>query len=110
MISAIPQSPHSREKSFTELFQAVRARTLEIVAPLEIEDYVIQTAQFMSPPPWHIRHTSWFFQTVLQKFQPGYQTYSEAFLFYFNSYFDEFGPWIERQALRSHSRPTSAET
>src|SRR5260370_21284878 len=110
MISAIPQSPHSREKSFTELFQAVRARTLEIVAPLEIEDYVIQTAEFMSPPRWHIGHTSWFFETVLQKFQPGYQTYSEDFLFYFNSYYEAFGARIERQKRGSRSRPTVAET
>ena len=93
-----------------ELYQSVRARTLEIVAPLEIEDYVIQTAEFMSPPRWHIGHTSWFFETVLQKFQPGYKTYSEDFLFFFNSYYEGFGPRIERQKRGTRSRPTVAET
>lgn len=34
-------------------YQAVRAQTMEIVKPLEIEDYVVQTAPFMSPPRWH---------------------------------------------------------
>ena len=93
-----------------DLYQSVRARTLEIVAPLEIEDYVIQTAEFMSPPRWHIGHTSWFFETVLQKFQPGYKTYSDDFLFYFNSYYEGFGARIERPKRGTRSRPTVAET
>jgi hypothetical protein len=54
MVSAISQSFHSGETTAAELYEQVRARTLEIVAPLEIEDYVIQTAEFMSPPRWHI--------------------------------------------------------
>lgn len=92
------------------LYSSVRARTLEIVAPLEIEDYVIQTAEFMSPPRWHIGHTSWFFETVLQKYQPGYKVYSDEFLFYFNSYYEGFGPRIERSKRGARSRPTVRET
>jgi ergothioneine biosynthesis protein EgtB len=97
-------------ETVSDLYQSVRARTLEIVSPLEIEDYVIQTAEFMSPPRWHIGHTSWFFETVLQKFQPGYKTWSEDFLFYFNSYYEGFGPRIERPRRGTRSRPTVAET
>src|SRR5260370_5319443 len=93
-----------------DFFQQVRARTMEIVAPLEIEDYVIQTAEFMSPPRWHIGHTSWFFETVLQKYQPGYKIYSEEFLFYFNSYYEGFGQRIERPKRGTRSRPTVKET
>src|SRR2546430_12918408 len=93
-----------------DLYQQVRARTLEIVAPLEIEDYVIQTAEFMSPPRWHIGHTSWFFETVLQKYRAGYKTYSDDFLFYFNSYYEGFGARIERPKRGTRSRPTVAET
>jgi len=98
------------QPSIADLYKSVRARTLEIVAPLEIEDYVIQTAEFMSPPRWHIGHTSWFFETVLQKFQPGYRTYSDDFLFYFNSYYEGFGARIERPKRGTRSRPTVAET
>src|SRR3989442_2946226 len=93
-----------------DLYQQVRARTLEIVAPLEIEDYVVQTAEFMSPPRWHLGHTSWFFETVLQKFKTGYQTYSDEFLFYFNSYYEGFGARIERPKRGTRSRPTVKET
>jgi ergothioneine biosynthesis protein EgtB len=96
--------------STADLYQSVRARTLEIVTPLEIEDYVIQTAEFMSPPRWHIGHTSWFFETVLQKFKAGYRAYSEDYLFYFNSYYEGFGARIERQKRGTRSRPTVAET
>jgi ergothioneine biosynthesis protein EgtB len=110
MVSTNSQPIEIDSTALLDLFQQVRARTLEIVAPLEIEDYVIQTAEFMSPPRWHIGHTSWFFETVLQKYQPGYKTYSEEFLFYFNSYYEGFGQRIERPKRGTRSRPTVAET
>src|SRR5438874_10003908 len=91
MASPISQPVKSEPRSIADLYHQARARTLEIVAPLEIEDYVIQTAEFMSPPRWHIGHTTWFFETVLQKYQPGYQTYTDEFLFYFNSYYEGYG-------------------
>jgi ergothioneine biosynthesis protein EgtB len=109
-MSTAPTIQNSLKTSIASLYQSVRARTLEIVAPLEIEDYVIQTAEFMSPPRWHIGHTSWFFETVLQKYQPGHQVYSEDFLFFFNSYYEGFGPRIERPKRGTRSRPTVAET
>lgn len=96
--------------SISDLYKRVRARTMEIVAPLEIEDYVIQTAEFMSPPRWHIGHTSWFFETVLQAHKPGYKVYSEDFLWYFNSYYEGFGSRIERPKRGTKSRPTVRET
>src|SRR5687768_4616034 len=92
------------------LYREVRARTMQIVAPLEIEDYVIQTAEYMSPPRWHIGHTSWFFETLLRTYQPGYETYSEEFLFYFNSYYEGFGARIERPKRGTKSRPTVKAT
>jgi len=110
MAATFQPAQHLRTQSIAELYLAVRARTLEIVAPLEIEDYVIQTAEFMSPPRWHIGHTSWFFETVLQKYQPGYRTYSDDFLFFFNSYYEGFGPRIERPKRGTRSRPTVSET
>jgi len=108
MVSAIRES--TNKKALIDLYKAVRARTMEIVAPLEIEDYVIQTAEFMSPPRWHIGHTSWFFETVLQAHKPGYRVYSEDFLFYFNSYYEGFGVRIERPKRGTKSRPTVKAT
>lgn len=100
----------SAAASTIEMFKQVRQQTMQIVAPLEIEDYVIQTAEFMSPPRWHIGHTSWFFETLLQTYQPGYQAYDEDFLFYFNSYYEGFGKRILRAKRGTRSRPTVKET
>ena len=76
MASTIREISGPDTVSIADLYKQVRARTMDIVAPLEIEDYVIQTAEFMSPPRWHIGHTSWFFETVLQAHKPGYRVYS----------------------------------
>ncbi len=73
--SAGERSRISGASAIGALYRKVRAQTMRIVAPLEIEDYVIQTAEFMSPPRWHIGHTSWFFETVLQAHRPGYKIY-----------------------------------
>lgn len=110
MASTIRDFSRQDTVSLAELYQQVRSRTMQIVAPLEIEDYVIQTADFMSPPRWHIGHTSWFFETVLQAHKPGYSVYSEDFLFYFNSYYEGFGERIERPKRGTKSRPTVKET
>src|SRR5215813_4096067 len=110
MAASIQIAEDLRAKSIADLYQSVRARTMEIVAPLEIEDYVIQTAEFMSPPRWHIGHTSWFFETLLQAYQRGYKIYSKPYLFYFNSYYEGFGARIERPKRGTRSRPTVRET
>ena len=110
MVLSAREISRNRVSSIIDLYKDVRARTMQIVAPLEIEDYVIQTAEFMSPPRWHIGHTSWFFETVLQAHKPNYQTYSEEFLFYFNSYYEGFGARIERPKRGTKSRPTVRET
>ena len=110
MVSPIQQSTISDPLSMTAFYQQVRARTMQIVVPLETEDYVIQTAEFMSPPRWHIGHTSWFFETLLQAHQPGYHVYSEEYLFYFNSYYEGFGARIERPKRGTRSRPTVKDT
>ncbi|HEY8184748.1 MAG TPA: ergothioneine biosynthesis protein EgtB [Pyrinomonadaceae bacterium] len=110
MASTIGEIVVPKTRSIIELYKDVRARTMQIVAPLEIEDYVIQTAEFMSPPRWHIGHTSWFFETLLQTYQPGYGVYSEEYLFYFNSYYEGFGERIERPKRGTRSRPTVKDT
>jgi len=110
MVSTIQPLAEKDNAAIVELYKKVRAQTMQIVAPLEIEDYVVQTAEFMSPPRWHLGHTSWFFETVLQSYQSGYKAYSEDYLFYFNSYYEGFGPRMERAKRGTKSRPTVKET
>jgi ergothioneine biosynthesis protein EgtB len=110
MASTVSKSLAADSFSLVQLYRDVRAQTMRIVAPLELEDYVIQTAEYMSPPRWHIGHTSWFFETLLQQYKPGYTVYSPQFLFYFNSYYEGFGARIERPKRGTKSRPTVEET
>ena len=91
-------------------FRTVRSRTLEIVAPLEIEDYVVQTAPFMSPPRWHLGHTTWFFEMVLKDNLPGYKLFCEPYLYFFNSYYERFGSRIRKEHRGTKSRPTVEQT
>lgn len=96
-------------ESLLDYYNTVRSATTDICKPLEIEDYVIQTDVFMSPPRWHLGHTTWFFEMVLQEHLPHYTVFNEKFLFFFNSYYDGFGKRIDRHKRGSFSRPTVAQ-
>ncbi|MEO6638959.1 MAG: DinB family protein, partial [Ginsengibacter sp.] len=58
-----------------EKYKAVRRFSEEICAPLKTEDYVVQPIVDVSPPKWHIGHTTWFFETFVLK--PNMQGYKE---------------------------------
>jgi ergothioneine biosynthesis protein EgtB len=91
-------------------FQEVRKATLALCKPLEIEDYVVQTAEFMSPPRWHLGHTTWFFEMLLAEIDTSYVPYQESYLYFFNSYYERFGERIPRGNRGTRSRPTVKET
>ena len=91
-------------------FQQVRKQTLAIVEPLEIEDYVIQTDFFMSPPRWHLGHVSWFYDQLLRKHYKKYQSYTSNYDYYLNSYYRTFGEPFDKGKRGTISRPTVEET
>lgn len=98
-----------REK-VVEYYQRVRARTEEICQPLEIEDYVVQPIEDVSPPKWHLAHTTWFFETiVLPAFDPALEPLHPKYNFLFNSYYHTFGERWERPKRGALSRPTVKE-
>lgn len=88
----------------------IRTRTLEITKPLLSEDYGVQPNKDISPPKWHLGHTSWFYEAViLSKFIIDYKYFDSDLLPLFNSYYKTLGPHIH-QAERGHlSRPTVQE-
>jgi len=89
------------------LYESTRQLTLEIVRPLEVEDCVVQPALFVSPPKWHLAHTSWFFeQFVLQQFFPGYEAFDSDFKMLFNSYYFSVGDRPPRDCRGFMTRPT----
>lgn len=95
---------------FFSLFKKVRRQTIEIVEPLEIEDYVIQTEEFMSPPRWHLGHVSWFYNQLLKTYYKDYKPYKEDYSYYLNSYYQAFGKPFNKARRGTVSRPTLKET
>jgi len=91
-------------------FRAVRNRTESLCSPLEIEDYCIQASDSVSPPKWHLAHTTWFFETfILMPFAPGYRVFHEAYTYLFNSYYETAGTFFPRPQRGLLSRPTVAQ-
>jgi ergothioneine biosynthesis protein EgtB len=91
-------------------YTRVRAKTEDICAPLEIEDFVVQPMADVSPPRWHIAHVTWFFeQFVLQEFVSRYEPFHPQFAFLFNSYYNHVGERTERPRRGMLTRPTVQE-
>ncbi|MCB0297172.1 MAG: DinB family protein, partial [Calditrichaeota bacterium] len=95
----------------TRYFLRVRKVSEDICAPLEVEDYVIQPIMDVSPPKWHLGHTSWFYEALfLDKLIPDYSAYHPDYAFVFNSYYESFGTRIQRDSRGTLSRPSVEET
>ncbi|WP_224484314.1 ergothioneine biosynthesis protein EgtB [Robertkochia aurantiaca] len=91
-------------------FLQTRQATDEICAPLKFEDYVVQPVVDVSPPKWHLGHTTWFFEEfVLKKFKPGYEIFDEDFAFIFNSYYETVGKRVLRPNRGNLTRPSVEE-
>ena len=88
---------------------SVRRYTAQLCEPLEIEDYVPQPEPFVSPPKWHLAHTTWFFEEmILKKYLPHYVEFDHQFNFLFNSYYQSMGERADRALRGIITRPTVA--
>jgi hypothetical protein len=91
-------------------FIEVRTRTLELFKPLNIEDAVIQSSTFGSPPNWHIAHVTWFFQKILEKYGEPISSDHSINLDYLNSYYQKFGNILPKSERGKFPRPTVKQT
>lgn len=92
--------------NFLERYKAVRQRTEDICQPLETEDFVVQPVADVSPPKWHIGHTTWFFETFILKNVKGYKEFNSDYNYVFNSYYETVGARVIRTDRGNLSRPT----
>jgi ergothioneine biosynthesis protein EgtB len=94
-------------------YKTIRKKTEEICAPLQAEDYVVQPIVDVSPPKWHLGHTTWFFETfVLEAYEEGYKEnreFNKDYNFIFNSYYESIGSRVIRTDRGNLSRPTVEE-
>ncbi|MBJ7899650.1 MAG: ergothioneine biosynthesis protein EgtB [Cyanobacteria bacterium RI_101] len=94
-----PQS-YRETRQFSEL----------LCRPLAVEDYVIQSMADVSPPKWHLAHTTWFFETfLLIPHLAGYEVFHPQYGYLFNSYYEAQGERHPRPQRGLLSRPTVAE-
>ena len=87
-------------------YNAVRARTRALVAPLSPEDMAVQSMPDASPAKWHLAHTTWFFETFLLAGVDGYRPFDPAYAFLFNSYYETLGPRQPRARRGLLTRPS----
>ena len=94
-------------KTLLDFFLETRKHTENICAPLVTEDYVVQPMADVSPPKWHLGHSTWFFEEFIhKKFKKGYQVFDDDFSFVFNSYYESVGKRVVRSDRGNLSRPT----
>src|SRR5262249_35813321 len=91
-------------------YRAVRRATERLSAPLQPEDYILQSMTEASPAKWHLAHTTWFFeQFVLAGAEAGYRPFRPQYNYLFNSYYEAVGPRHPRPERRLLSRPGIGE-
>ena len=90
-----------------DFFLETRKDTEIICKPLEIEDYVVQPIVDVSPPKWHLGHTTWFFEEfILKPHLENYKVFDADFSFVFNSYYETVGKRVVRADRGNMSRPS----
>ncbi|SDS12322.1 ergothioneine biosynthesis protein EgtB [Gramella sp. MAR_2010_147] len=97
------------QNKIIQLFKETRADSEKICSFLETEDYVVQPIENVSPPKWHLGHTTWFFEEfVLKKYAGSHKLFDENTAYVFNSYYESVGEKVIRTNRGNLSRPTVA--
>lgn len=90
-----------------EQYISVRQHSVKICASLKTEDYVVQPIVDVSPPKWHLGHTTWFFETfILIPNFPAYKVFDSNYNYVFNSYYETVGARVIRTDRGNLSRPS----
>ncbi|MNU63755.1 Iron(II)-dependent oxidoreductase EgtB [compost metagenome] len=91
-------------------YDAVRATSTALAAPLSPEDCQVQSMPDCSPVKWHLAHTTWFFETfLLTRFEPSSPPFHPQYRMLFNSYYNAIGAKHPRPQRGLLSRPPLAE-
>ncbi len=103
-------APVTDEARSSADYLAVRALSLDLVAPLSDADATAQSMPDASPAKWHLAHVTWFFETfILRDHVPDYRLHDERWPFLFNSYYEAEGARHARPQRGLLTRPSLAE-
>ena len=87
-------------------FHKVRAKTLDLVKDLDVEDMVVQPNKFVSPIKWHLAHTTWFFENfIVKKYSKNFKDFDDKFNYLFNSYYNGVGNFNPKEKRGLILRP-----
>lgn len=87
-------------------YQSIRNFTRELCEPLRTEDFVAQPVVDVSPPKWHLAHTTWFFENfILKPHLKGYKSFHPQYNYLFNSYYNSVGQRVMRPNRGTMTRP-----
>jgi ergothioneine biosynthesis protein EgtB len=96
--------------SYVKRFKRIRKQTINICKPLSVEDFVAQPVVDVSPPKWHLGHTTWFFEAlILENYEDDYQEHDQRYGYLFNSYYNTVGDRVQRPNRGHMTRPTVEE-
>jgi ergothioneine biosynthesis protein EgtB len=105
-----PTGATPKKLSLADRFTQVRRYTEFVCEPLATEDYVVQPADYVSPPKWHLAHTTWFFEEfILVPHYKNYRRFHPQYSFLFNSYYEALGNRVMQPDRGNMSRPTVEE-
>ena len=95
------------ETALRDRFEAVRALTEALAAPLSDADATLQSMDDASPAKWHLAHSTWFWETfLLREHAEGFRAFDERWALLHNSYYEAEGARIARGARGLLSRPS----
>lgn len=101
-LNTLPQTIEAAEK-----YTSIRQYSEIQCRPLIIEDYIPQPVVYISPPKWHLGHTTWFFEEfILKNYHPEYKVFDKDFAFIFNSYYNTLGDRVLRADRGNLTRPS----
>jgi ergothioneine biosynthesis protein EgtB len=103
-------APAATLPSLLPQYDAVRAQSLALAAPLSDADATVQSMDDASPAKWHLAHTTWFFEEfILGPTVPGYRSPDARYRYHFNSYYEAVGARHPRPRRGMLTRPTLDE-
>ncbi len=96
--------------NLSEHYKQVRQRSKDVCANLQTEDYVVQPVVDVSPPKWHLGHTTWFWEEfVLKPNDENYEQFNPNYNYVFNSYYESAGTRVIRTDRGNLSRPSVSD-
>ncbi|HTL48658.1 MAG TPA: ergothioneine biosynthesis protein EgtB [Verrucomicrobiae bacterium] len=107
MSVTLTQTSPSETLRKEEDYVRVRSESERLCESLEIEDFAVQGMPDVSPPKWHLAHTTWFFETFfLAPLEPHHKPFDPVFSYLFNSYYEAVGARQPRGRRGQISRPS----